>query len=73
MMTAMENSSDKIKLEEIFMKYKSLVSFYATKSSEAFNPNCDEVANEIITNVVEKKGESTLTDSLAIHIKTNYQ
>ena len=54
MMAAMRNSNEKIKLEEIFVKYKSIVSFYVKKSLGAFNPDCDDVANEIITNVVEK-------------------
>ena len=72
MIAAMGNSSEKIKLEEIFVKYKSVVSFRVKKSLGAFNPDCDDVANEIITNVVEKikKGEFRGESSIGTFIYT---
>jgi RNA polymerase sigma-70 factor (ECF subfamily) len=68
----MGNSSEKIKLEEIFVKYKSIVSFRVKKSLGAFNPDSDDVANEIITNVVEKikKGEFRGESSIGTFIYT---
>lgn len=72
MMATMGNSSEKIKLEEIFVKYKSIVSFRVKKSLGAFNPDSDDVANEIITNVVEKikKGEFRGESSIGTFIYT---
>jgi RNA polymerase sigma-70 factor (ECF subfamily) len=72
MMSIMGNSSEKIKLEEIFVKYKSIVSFRVKKSLGAFNPDSDDVANEIITNVVEKikKGEFRGESSIGTFIYT---
>jgi RNA polymerase sigma factor (sigma-70 family) len=55
----MGKETQKIQLEEVFVKYKPTVTFRVKKSLGAHNPDCDDVANEIITNVIEKikKGE----------------
>jgi RNA polymerase sigma-70 factor (ECF subfamily) len=72
MIAAMGNSSEKIKLEKIFMKYKPIVTFRVKKSLGALNPDSDDVANEIITNVVEKikKGEFRGESSIGTFIYT---
>jgi RNA polymerase sigma-70 factor (ECF subfamily) len=72
MMAAMGNSSEKIKLEKIFVKYKPIVTFRVKKSLGAYNPDSDDVANEIITNVVEKikKGEFRGESSIGTFIYT---
>jgi RNA polymerase sigma-70 factor (ECF subfamily) len=72
MMAAMGNSSEKNKLEKIFVKYKPIVTFRVKKSLGAYNPDSDDVANEIITNVVEKikKGEFRGESSIGTFIYT---
>jgi RNA polymerase sigma-70 factor (ECF subfamily) len=54
MNATMGREKQKIQLEEIFVKYKPIVTFRVKKSLGAYNPDCDDVANEIITNVIEK-------------------
>jgi RNA polymerase sigma-70 factor (ECF subfamily) len=62
----MGKEKQKNQLEEVFVKYKSIVTFRVKKSLGAYNPDCDDVANEIITNVIEKikkgqfRGESSV-------------
>jgi RNA polymerase sigma-70 factor (ECF subfamily) len=62
----------KDQLEEVFVKYKPIVTFRVKKSLGAYNPDCDDVANEIITNVIEKikKGEFRGESSVGTFIYT---
>lgn len=68
----MGKESEKLKLEEIYVKYRSIVSFRVKKSLGVYNPDCDDVANEIITNVIEKlkKGEFRGESSIGTFIYT---
>ena len=70
--TVMGKESEKLKLEEIYVKYRSIVSFRVKKSLGVYNPDCDDVANEIITNVIEKlkKGEFRGESSIGTFIYT---
>lgn len=72
MNTTMGKERQKTQLEEIFVKYKPIVTFRVKKSLGAFNPDCDDVANEIITNVIEKikKGEFRGESSVGTFIYT---
>ncbi len=53
-------------LEEVITKYRSVISFRVKKSLGTYNPDWEDVVNEIITNVIEKikkgqfRGESSL-------------
>lgn len=55
-----------IDLEEVITKYRSVVSFRVKKSLGIYNPDWEDVVNEIITNVIEKvkkeefRGESSI-------------
>jgi len=66
MTATMGNKKEKTLLEDIFMKYRPIVGFRVRKSLGARNPDCEDVANEIITNVIEKlkkkefRGESSI-------------
>jgi len=68
----MGKARQKIQLEEIFVKYKPIVTFRVKKSLGAFNPDSEDVANEIITNVIEKikKGEFRGESSVGTFIYT---
>lgn len=68
----MGNEKQKNQLEEVFVKYKPIVTFRVKKSLGAYNPDCDDVANEIITNVIEKikKGEFRGESSVGTFIYT---
>jgi RNA polymerase sigma-70 factor (ECF subfamily) len=45
---------EKIELEEIFIKFHPIVGFKVKKFLGYQNPDCDDVVNEIMTNVIEK-------------------
>jgi RNA polymerase sigma factor (sigma-70 family) len=68
----MGEEKQKNQLEEVFVKYKPIVTFRVKKSLGAYNPDCDDVANEIITNVIEKikKGEFRGESSVGTFIYT---
>jgi RNA polymerase sigma-70 factor (ECF subfamily) len=68
----MGKEKQKSQLEEVFVKYKPIVTFRVKKSLGAYNPDCDDVANEIITNVIEKikKGEFRGESSVGTFIYT---
>jgi len=68
----MGKEKQKNQLEEVFVKYKPIVTFRVKKSLGAYNPDCDDVANEIITNVIEKikKGEFRGESSVGTFIYT---
>ena len=57
---------EKINLEEIYTKYRPVISFRVKRSLGASNPDWEDIVNEIITNVIEKikkgqfRGESSL-------------
>ncbi len=72
MVALMGEKKQKIQLEEIFVKYKPIVTFRVKKSLGAFNPDSEDVANEIITNVIEKikKGEFRGESSIGTFIYT---
>ena len=62
----MKKKKEKINLEEIYTKYRPVISFRVKKSLGASNPDWEDIVNEIITNVIEKikkgefRGESSL-------------
>lgn len=62
----MGNKTEETTLEEIFLKFKPIVSFRVKKSLGAYNPDCDDIVSEILTNVIEKinsgefRGESSI-------------
>jgi len=68
----MGKETQKIQLEEVFAKYKPIVTFRVKKSLGAHNPDCDDVANEIITDIIEKikKGEFRGESSVGTFIYT---
>jgi len=53
-------------LEEIIVKYKPVISFRVKRSVGYYNPDWEDIVNEIITNVIEKikknefRGESSI-------------
>lgn len=55
-----------VDLEEIIIKYKPLICFRVKRSLGSYNPDWEDVVNEIITNVIEKikkaefRGESSI-------------
>jgi RNA polymerase sigma-70 factor (ECF subfamily) len=57
---------NELDLEEIIVKYRPLVSFRVKRSLGSYNPDWEDVVNEIITNVIEKikkdefRGESSI-------------
>ena len=63
---------ESINLEEIYQKYRSVISFRVKKSIGASTPEWEDVVNEIITNVVEKirKGEFREESSIGTFIYT---
>ena len=62
----------KINLEEIYAKYRPVISFRVKKSLGASNPDWEDIVNEIITNVIEKikKGEFRGKSSIGTFIYT---
>jgi len=62
----------KINLEEIYAKYRPVISFRVKKSLGASNPDWEDIVNEIITNVIEKikKGEFRGESSIGTFIYT---
>ena len=62
----LRKKKEKINLEEIYTKYRPVISFRVKKSLGASNPDWEDIVNEIITNVIEKikkgefRGESSL-------------
>lgn len=71
-MNAAMGKEEKLDLEQIYVKYRSIVCFRVKKSLGAYNPDCDDIANEIITNVIEKlkKGEFRGESSIGTFIYT---
>lgn len=59
-------------LEEVITKYRSVISFRVKKSFGTYNPDWEDVVNEIITNVIEKvkKGEFRGESSIGTFIYT---
>ena len=68
----MGKETQNIQLEEVFVKYKPIVTFRVKKSLGAHNPDCDDVANEAITDIIEKirKGEFRGESSVGTFIYT---
>ncbi len=62
----MDNKSQETYLDEIYAKYGPVVRFRVRKSLVYSNPDWEDIANEIITNVIEKikksefRGESSI-------------
>ena len=62
----MRKKKKETNLEEIYAKYRSVISFRVKKSLGSSNPDWEDVTNQIITNVIEKvkkgefKGESSI-------------
>lgn len=62
----MDKKKQETNLEEIYAKYGPVVRFRVRKSIGASNPDWEDIANEIITNVIEKikkkefRGESSI-------------
>ncbi len=59
-------------LEEIFIKYRPVISFRVRKSIGAGNPDWEDIVNEVITNAIEKiqKGEFRGESSIGTFIYT---
>jgi len=57
---------EEINLEELYTKYRPVISFRVKKSLGVSNPDWEDIVNEIITNVIEKikkgqfRGESSI-------------
>jgi len=71
-MNAAMGKEKKLDLEQIYVKYRSIVCFRVKKSLGVYNPDCDDIANEIITNVIDKlkKGEFRGESSIGTIIYT---
>ena len=71
-MDAVQDSTERLNLEEIFAKYRPIVSFRVRKSLGAYTPDWEDVVNEIMTNVLEKiqKGEFRGESSIGTFIYT---
>lgn len=59
-------------LDEVILKYRPVVSFKVKKSLGSYNPDWEDVVNEIITNVIEKikSGEFRAESSIGTFIYT---
>jgi RNA polymerase sigma-70 factor (ECF subfamily) len=59
-------------LDEVILKYRPVVSFKVRKSLGSYNPDWEDVVNEIITNVIEKikSGEFRAESSIGTFIYT---
>lgn len=68
----MAKKANELDLEEVITKYRSVISFRVKKSLGTYNPDWEDVVNEIITNVVEKvnKGEFRGDSSIGTFIYT---
>ena len=68
----MERTKEAINIEEIYTKYRPVISFRVKKSLGASTPEWEDVVNEIITNVIEKlkKGEFRGESSIGTFIYT---
>ena len=68
----MERTKEAINIEEIYTKYRPIISFRVKKSLGASTPEWEDVVNEIITNVIEKlkKGEFRGESSIGTFIYT---
>lgn len=71
-MDAVQDSTERLNLDEIFAKYRPIVSFRVRKSLGAYTPDWEDVVNEIMTNVLEKiqKGEFRGESSIGTFIYT---
>lgn len=67
-----ENKKIDIDLEEIFIKYRPVISFRVRKSLGANNPDWEDIVDEVITNAIEKirKGEFRGESSIGTFIYT---
>jgi len=67
-----ENKKIDMDLEEIFIKYRPVISFRVRKSIGAGNPDWEDIVNEVITNAIEKiqKGEFRGESSIGTFIYT---
>ncbi len=68
----MENKKPELSLEEIYTKYRPVISFRVRKSLGSSNPEWEDIVNEIITNAIEKiqKGEFRGESSIGTFIYT---
>lgn len=71
-MRAVQQQKNEYDLEEIIVKYRPLVCFRVKRSLGSYNPDWEDVVNEIITNVIEKikKGEFRGESSIGTFIYT---
>jgi len=71
-MATMERTKEAINIEEIYTKYRPVISFRVKKSLGASTPEWEDIVNEIITNVIEKlkKGEFRGESSIGTFIYT---
>lgn len=53
-MNSVKNKKKEYNLEEIVSKYRPIVSFRVRKSIGAYNPDWEDIVNEIMINVIEK-------------------
>jgi RNA polymerase sigma-70 factor (ECF subfamily) len=68
----MENKKEEVNLEEIYAKYRSVIGFRVKKSIGAYNPDWEDLVEEILTNAIEqiKKGEFRGESSVGTFIYT---
>ena len=68
----MQKKDNGVDLEKVITKYRSVISFRVRKSLGTYNPDWEDVVNEIITNVIEKvkKGEFRGDSSIGTFIYT---
>jgi len=67
-----ENKKLNTNLEEIYVKYRPVISFRVRKSLGSSNPDWEDIVNEILTNAIEKiqKGEFRGESSIGTFIYT---
>jgi RNA polymerase sigma-70 factor (ECF subfamily) len=68
----MENKKKEVNLEEIYVKYRPVIGFRVKKSIGAYNPDWEDLVEEILTNAIEqiKKGEFRGESSVGTFIYT---
>ncbi len=68
----MENKKKDVNLEEVYVKYRPVIGFRVKKSIGAYNPDWEDLVEEILTNAIEqiKKGEFRGESSVGTFIYT---
>ncbi len=68
----MENKKREVNIEEVYLKYRPVIGFRVKKSIGAYNPDWEDLVEEILTNAIEqiKKGEFRGESSVGTFIYT---